>query len=365
LRVRRARRSRSDHHGDVGSVSETVAAELSRSGVSDVERAVFGTDDPAAIDRLIGRFCEARFGDRPAGGVFYRSSVGCVTGVRLADGRRVVLKAYQDRWTKRFLEAVLAVQTHLDSLGFPCARPQGGPVPLQAHRANLVTVETWLDDPGMSADKRARARRASAAGLAGQIELCGDLRGLGGLDHHPLRRPVVGLYPEPHSPLFDFGRDAGSARWIDEFATRAVDIRDHSGDDVMVVAHTDWSARNVRLHEAAVVAVYDWDSLARVRESTAVGQAAATWSVTSEPGGSAFPSAAVVAAFIDDYEKAAGHPLGEAQVRAAGAAAVWTLAYTARCEHALAASGQARPDQHGAQDRLRADGETLLQLARA
>ena len=363
--MRRARRSRSDHHGGVGSVSETVAAELARSGVSDVERAVFGTDDPSAIERIIERFCAARFGDGPAGGVFYRSSVGCVAGVSLADGRWVVLKAYQDRWRQRFLEAVLAVQAHLDSLGFPCARPQGGPVPLQAHRANLVTVETWLEDPGMSVDRRVQARRASAAGLARQVGLCRDLRGLGGLDHHPLRRPVAGLYPEPHSPLFDFARDAGSVRWIDELAARAVDIRDQAGDDVMVIAHTDWSARNVRLHDGAVVAVYDWDSVALGRESTAVGQAAATWSVTSEPGGSLFPSAAVVAAFIDDYEKAAGHALGEAQLRAAGAAAVWTLAYTARCEHALAASGHARADQHGARDRLRADGETLLQLARA
>jgi hypothetical protein len=333
--------------------------------VSDVERAVFGTDDPSDIDEIIGRFCEVYFGERPACGVFYRSSVGCVTGVCLAAGRRVVLKSYQQRWTVRFLQAVLAVQAHLDALGFPCARPLGGPVPLQAHRPNLVTAETWLDDPGMSADKRVQARRASAAGLARHIGFCRDLRGVGGLDHHPLRRPATGVYPEPHSPIFDFARDAGSARWIDELALRAVAIRDHAGDDVMVVAHTDWSARNVRQHDGTVVAVYDWDSVARVRESTAVGQAAATWSVTSEPGGSTFPSAAVVAAFIDDYEKAAGHALGEAQVRAAGAAAVWTLAYTARCEHALAASGRARPDQHGAQDRLRADGETLLQLARA
>lgn len=108
---------------------ETVATELSRWGVSDVERAVFGTDDPWAIDRIIGRFCAARFGEPPAGGLFYRSSVGCVAGVSLADGRRVVLKAYQDRWTKRFLEAVLAVQAHLDALGFPAPVPTAGPSP--------------------------------------------------------------------------------------------------------------------------------------------------------------------------------------------------------------------------------------------
>ena len=77
-----------------------------------------------------------------------------------------------------------------------------------------------------------------------------------------------------------------------------------------------------------------------------------------------FPSAPVVAAFIHDYEQAAGSALSEAKIRAAGAAAVWTLAYTARCEHALEASGRARPDQRGARDRLAADGEILLDMRR-
>ncbi len=346
-------------------MSEIVAAELSRWGVSDVERAVFGSDDPNEIDRMVARFCDAQLGERPASGLFYRSSVGCVVGVGLASGRRVVLKAYQDRWTASFLAAVRTVQEHLEALGYPCARPLGGPVPLGADRPNLVMVESWLPDPGMTAYRSAQSRRASAAGLARHIGLCRDLRGLRGLDHHPLHRPAAGLYPEPHSPLFDFGQAAESARWIDDLAERAVEVRDRDQEHVTVVAHTDWSARNVRLHGDDVVAVYDWDSVARVRESTALGQAAVTWSVTSEPGGSSFPSAAGVAAFLEDYETAAGATLTGAQVRAAGAAAVWNLAYIARCEHALAASGRARPDQHGAGDRLRTDGEVLLHMTQA
>ncbi len=99
-----------------------------------------------------------------------------------------------------------------------------------------------------------------------------------------------------------------------------------------------------------------------MRESTALGQAAVTWSVTSEPGGSRFPSAAGVAAFLEDYETAASAALSQAQVRAAGAAAVVNLAYIARCEHALATTGHARSDQHGARDRLRTDGEILLHM---
>jgi aminoglycoside phosphotransferase (APT) family kinase protein len=81
-------------------------------------------------------------------------------------------------------------------------------------------------------------------------------------------------------------------------------------DTPRIVAHTDWCARNVRIAED-LVAVYDWDSLSLVTESTAVGQAAATWSVTSEPGGSTFPSAAQIAAFIGAYELASGRWRGD------------------------------------------------------
>ena len=78
---------------------------------------------------------------------------------------------------------------------------------------------------------------------------------------------------------------------------------DHSAP---VVAHMDWSARNVRIGPQGLVAAYDWDSLALVPESTAVGQAAATWSVTSEPGGSEFPSLESITEFVLRYEEAAG-----------------------------------------------------------
>ena len=33
-----------------------------------------------------------------------------------------------------------------------------------------------------------------------------------------------------------------------------------------VIAHLDWSARNVRLTAAALVAVYDWDSIGVARK---------------------------------------------------------------------------------------------------
>ncbi len=56
------------------------------------------------------------------------------------------------------------------------------------------------------------------------------------------------------------------------------------------MAHTDWSARNVRVWPDGIRAIYDADSLSLVPESTAVGIAAATWSAFGEEGEATAPS---------------------------------------------------------------------------
>jgi len=345
------------------SVAALVAKELERWGASAVEEKIFGTGDPEWIGETVGRFCKDQLDSKTTEALFYRSSVGSVIGVRLSSGIDVVVKVYQERWETSFLGAMQSVQRHLGRRGFPCPTPLLAARPLMPGRPNLVTAETWLSDPGMTVPTGPRARRASAAGLARQIDGCRDIPQLSGLENHPLRLSVGELYPEPHSPLFDFDATADSAEWIDEFATQAARQRE-CADEPPVAAHTDWSARNVRVGDEAVVAVYDWDSMGFVRESAAVGQAAATWSVTSEPGGSEFPSVFQIAAFIRDYESAADHLFTDAQWQAAGATATAVLSYTARCEHALAMTGRARPDQRGARARLKQDGKALLDLHR-
>jgi hypothetical protein len=327
-------------------ISESVAA----AGRATVEAAVFGTEEPAAIADAICRLCEHELGSPVNEGLFYAASVGCVAGARLADGSDVVVKAYQPRWTAAFLRGVGEVQAHLAAVGFPCPRPIAGP--LRLGRA-LAVVEEHLPDPGPAPIEPAMLR-ASAAGLAEQVRLCGRLDGAA-LRDHPLRSPTSSLYPEPHSPVFDFAATAPGAEWIDALAARAKTRRD--GDEsAPVIAHTDWSARNVRLSAARVLAVYDWDSLALVPESTAVGQAAATWSATAEPGERA-PSVAEIVEYVGRYEQARGRVFSRDEHRAIGGAVVYLLAYASRCEHAIDPEGtvhvRARP-------RLRADGEALL-----
>jgi hypothetical protein len=345
------------------SVERLVAAQHAKWGTNAVDAEVFGTGDPAEIAVIVDRFCVDELGARTEEGLFYGASAGCVLGVRLCDGGEVVIKAYQQRWQAPYLRAVQSVQSHVVGRGLPCATPLRGPTALVPGRPHQAMVESLLADPGLRPFSTAAERRVSAAGLARMIAVCRELPASPELADHPLRRLSDGVYGEPHSPLFDFAVTAEGAEWIDEHARNALPRRE-ADERPPVVAHADWSARNVRLDEHRLLAVYDWDSVALVPESTAVGQAAATWSVTADPGGTEFPTLPDIVGFISDYEKAAGDGLDDVQWRAAGAAAAYTLAYTARCEHALAMTGRARPDQHAAHARLADAGSALLDLRR-
>ena len=330
-------------------------------GAGVVDRDILGTDVPALLAERFEAFCVRELDTLAVGGLFYAASAGCVLGVQLESGDAVVIKTYQRRWRKPFLGAVQDAQQRLERGGIPCPSPVAPPAEIRPPRPNLAIVETWVPDPGMRPGGSTAARRVSAAGLAQQIGICLTLPDVERFLPHPLRSDADGLYGTPHSPLFDFERAGPGAEWIDDLAHRAKKVRDQDTSP-LVVAHTDWSARNVRFDEDRLLAVYDWDSLALVKEATAVGQAAMTWSVTADPGGTEFPEMDSVLGYMADYGQARNRSFNDEQHRTALAAAVYILAYSARCEHSLAFRGVARDDQDAARRRLAEIGSTLLNL---
>lgn len=340
---------------------DAVARSIEGRAEVQLERSVFGTDAPDAVASQLSEACRERMGTEPEDVLFYTSSVGCTVGLRLADGSEAVLKAYPLRWTEPFLAAVDRVQAHLAASGFPCPEPLAEPRPLARGH---IRFESVLPDPGPQDDRSPVARRTFARALAEQVRICAHLNGAEALAEAPLRTPSGHLYPEPHSPLFDFEASAWGAEWIDGFAAQAKGLRD-TDDTPPVVAHTDWSARNVRIAGDRLLAAYDWDSLALVPESVAIGQAAMSWSLSFEEGtADTVPEPGEVAAFLREYEEARGAPLGAGRRRAAYGAALWLLAYVARCEHALEVTGVASAGKV-ARSHLRTHGEALLALARS
>jgi hypothetical protein len=335
----------------VSALAGLISTSITDCGTDLVERVVFGTADAVEIASAIESLVLSTLGTQIEAAMFYEASVGCVVGLLLHNGSKVVVKAYQPRWSDAFLRGVQRAQGALAGLGFPCPRPVSGPVHLLAGHA---LIEAYLPDPGQRTITEAMLS-VSAAGLATQINLCRGLEG-SGFRPHPMDADQDGLYPIPHSPLFDFEATAAGAEWIDQLAHAAKTVRD---DHVAkpVIAHCDWSARNVRMDETGLLAVYDWDSLSNAAEVIAVGQAAATWSAVD--GSQSAPSASEIATYLARYEEARGARFGTAERVVVGAAALYVLAYTARCEHAIdptqAVHRRARP-------RLSIERNALLEL---
>lgn len=297
-----------------------------------VERAIFGTIEPAAITKEIERFTREALGSSIAKPLFFESSVGSVFGLRLEDGREVVVKAHQPKEPLDYLDAVHTVCDHLAASGFPCPRPL---VPPRALGLGHGTVEElraegdWADahDPSI--------RRTMAELLAVLIGLGRDLVDLRGLRPGLLSRIEEGrIWPEPHSAIFDFEATATGAEWIDELALRARTVlRQPAGK--RVVGHVDWSVKHFRFRDGEVTAIYDWDSLAVDPEPVIVGEAARSFTFTWRIPVRLAPSLDESRAFMAEYESARGTPFTSTERETAGAAAVYALAYTARCEHSL------------------------------
>jgi hypothetical protein len=292
--------------------------------------AIFGDAGPETIARTLDEFCERRLGSSVEALEFVRASVGCACGLRLVDGRRVVVKAHRPETGIRFLHAMQAVQQHLVRSGFPCPRPLLEPTPL----ANGVAVAESLEDRGETADAHDPAiRRIMAEALAELVWRCLSLTHLNGLNEN-IVAAGDGLWPRPHDLRFDFDGTSPGAEWIDKFAAEAhrILIASHAGE--RVVGHRDWRVEHMRFDAGRVSAVYDWDSLIIEREPVLVGSVAHAFTADwSDPGRNQFPTLGEVRSFVAEYETARGTKFSEPEDRALRAALVYAMAYTARCEH--------------------------------
>jgi hypothetical protein len=260
------------------------------------------------------------------------ASVGSVHGVRLDDGRRVVVKIHPLRASVGYLEAMQTAQRRLAAAGFPAPSPLAPPTAL-GH--GIAIAETLLDRGETPDGHDPAQRRAMAAGLAELVALARPLTALEALRESIMAVAPGALWPRPHDDRFDFDATADGAEWVDRIAIAARAIRDREPAGAEVVGHTDWRAQHLRFADGRLTAVHDWDSLAILPEPALVGSVAhafpADWAAAEPPRG---PACEDALAFIADYEAAReGGPFSEREREVARAALVWTMAYTARCEH--------------------------------
>jgi hypothetical protein len=279
-----------------------------------LEATIFGDEDPV---RAIVAFLD----EAPAETLFVEASVGVVAGFRLRDSRGIVVKVHQPTVSLAFLRSVHVVQAALADAGFPAPRPLGEPRPLARGHA---TVEELLDRGDRRDGHDASVRRAMARALAALIELAPDVDDIGG----GILERTDAVWPQPHSPIFDFEATRHGTEWIDEYAERA---RSRPVGK-LVIGHGDWSVKHFRFAGDEITAIYDWDSLIRADEPRIVGQAAATHPATWYIRTSVLATPDEARAFVAEYEEARGRSFTRDERARLAAAATYNVAYGARCE---------------------------------
>jgi hypothetical protein len=296
------------------------------------EEDIFGTGDPERIAGLVDRFCTGSLGSGIDNYEFFSSGVLSVHGVRLLDGRRVVVKVARRSFGPAFLRAARVVQAHLAAHGFPCPSPILGPAALAR---GIAVVEELVCRGGRADPHEPAIRSEMASTLAWQVDLAQGFVSLEGLRPSLLASPGSGeLWPDPHEARFDFAASARGAEWIDSLARVARHRLAEGAAASTVVAHADWRAEHLRFDGGAIVASYDWQSLAVGPEAALVGQIAygftTDWSVRQERR---IPTLEEVRAFVSDYSAARGRRFSVAERETIDAAWVYATAYGARCEH--------------------------------
>ena len=304
-------------------------------------RPVVGMDALAA-------WCTRWLGAPPAAELFGSGYLSAVMGLRLADGREVVVKV---RPGVPRLAGCAVVHRALWAAGFPCPEPLAGPQPLDGYAA---TAEVLVVDAGQPPPASELAR-LSAARLARLVELAPDPGSVPGLAPSPSwagwDHTGPGLWPAPEDRDVDLNACPGP-RWLDRVAAAVRgQLRGHRGDPV--IGHGDWHPENLVWDGPQLIAVHDWDSVICQPEPAIAGLAAASFAGIDGPA--ALADVQDSTAFLDAYQDARGLRWTSGQYAACWAAGLWQRAFDAKTRSLDGDPGQILT-RHQARARLRLAG---------
>lgn len=174
---------------------------------------------PAVDPARLAQWCREHLGSPQAEEIFRSGYLSAVIGLRLADGRAVVVKV---RPGSPRLAACAQVQRRLFESGYPCPEPLTGVEPLGGGAA---TAEAYVPG-GDLLPGAGRSARAFAEAFARLIALAPRPGEVPALDPPPSwadwDHAGAGLWPHPEDPDVDLNEVAGPA-WIDETGRRARD----------------------------------------------------------------------------------------------------------------------------------------------
>lgn len=280
-----------------------------------------------AVDTAsLGQWCVEHLGSPPAETLFTSAHLSVVIGLRLADGREVVVKIRPD---SPRIAACVEVQRHMFEAGYPCPEPLTGVAPFGGH---VATAETYVPG-GAMLPTAAQTAAPFAAAFAWLIRLAPLPVEASTLEPPPSwtawSQGGDRLWPRPdEDPGLDLN-EAARANWLDDVARRAR-ARLRVDESKVVIGHCDWIAANLRWNGDSLLVVHDWDSLIVESEAVLVGYAAALFPTS---GGDEQATVEDTEQFILAYCQARGREFSAGERERAWAAGAWTRAYDAKFQH--------------------------------
>jgi hypothetical protein len=267
----------------------------------------------------LDRWCERWLSAKPIDVIFATGHLSEVVGLRLSDGREVVVKV---RPNTRRIGGCVEVQRHLWESGFPCPMPLAGPAGFEGRTA---TAEEYVPG-GAQLERDAESPSRFAELLWQLVDRCAHLAVNDRLNPPP---PWVewdhnraGVWP-----LGDDGeRDLNAhpePRWLDEVGERTRKILNAFASPP-VIGHVDWESQNIRWRDGRPLVVHDWDSAASRPEATVAGAASAVFTRTDVQSSSSIDESE---RFLDAYQRARGRAFTPDELRVAWAAGLWVRAF--------------------------------------
>lgn len=249
-------------------------------------------------------WCERELDARPVERLLSAGEMSRVIGIRLDDGRRIVVKSRPDEHGRA--RACVAVQRALADAGFPCARALTA---VTIERGIATHAEEWRPGGEMArGDDPATAARFAAL-LAELVAMAATV------DVPP---------PLPNPPWVRWNAEST----LDDVARR-VRARLVAATAPPVIGHADWESQNLRWRGTEPHAVHDWDSLAWLPEAAIAGAASAAFASTDVPTLAPLESSA---AFLDAYEQARRRAFTAEERELAWAASLWPAIHNATGE---------------------------------
>ena len=268
-------------------------------------------------------WCAEHLGSEPLDVLYERVSISSVSGLRLADGREVYVKAREDDGRA---SSCLTAQAVLAERGLPCPRPLTAVTVIEGL---AVHAEECL--PGgeiLRGDTPPVARRHAAVFARLMAELATvDVP-------PPLPNPRwsrwdhtdPGLWPA--IGFLDSRDQSVVPSFVIEVAQR-LRKRLLATDLPCVLGHADFEAQNLRWRDGEVWAVHDWDSLAWQPEAALAGAASGAFANVPPPSLVPVESSQ---AFLEAYQDRRGRGFTQEEQEIAWAASLWTAVHNARWE---------------------------------